>query len=179
MSIMDEQPPKRYPSSDDILNHIIRGGGTGALVAATAGAVGLVLLLTLRDSNPYEMGESLMMAGVMLSCVGPFGFVSGLFAGAVVGLVDSLTHSRLSTGNIPLWAWAIAGALLGAVGGSLSMQLFLLAIRFASPSYSLSLWEVVSWFGALGAVGGVIAGPVFGWFYRRRPRPGPLSQGVG
>lgn len=169
MSLVDEQRSKRYPSSGDILNHIIRGGGTGALVAGTAGAVGLVVLIALRDIGRYEMAEALMHAGVLLSCVSPFGFVSGLFAGAFVGLVDSLTHSRLSTGNIPLWAWAIAGALLGAAGGSLSMQLFLLAISFASPSNSLSLGEVVSWFGALGAIGGVIAGPVFGWFYRRRP----------
>jgi hypothetical protein len=165
--MMDEPRPQRHPSSDDILNSMLRGGGIGALVAATAGAVSLVLLLSLRDRGQHEMGESLMHAGVALSCVGPFGFVSGLLAGAFVGLVDSLAHGRISAANIPLWVWAIAGALLGAAGSSLSMYLFTLAISINSP-YSLSFWDVLLGFGRLGAVGGVVAGPVFGWLYRRR-----------
>lgn len=169
---------RRYPSSDDILNSMIRGGGIGALAAATVGAVSLVLLLTLLDSGRYEMGKSLMHAGVALSCIGPFGFVSGFCAGAFVGLVDSLAHGRLSASNIPLWAWAIAGALLGTAGSSLSVYLFTLPISINSP-YSPSFWEAVLSFGHLGAFGGVVAGPVFGWFYRRQAQPNPARQGEG
>lgn len=162
MSTVDEPQPGRYPSSNDILTHMSRGAGIGALTAGTVGAGSLVLLITLRDIGQDAVGHSLMMAGVMLSCISPFGLVSGFLAGALVGLADSLTHRRLSAGHIPLWVWAIAGALLGALGSSLSMELFdLITMPLSDTRLPFGL------FAHLGATGGAVAGPVFGWLFHK------------
>jgi hypothetical protein len=158
MSIADEQRPKRQSSFGDSLKRIIRGVGVGAL-AAGSGVAAILLLLTFF--TVLSLGSSL--DGLIITFLVGVGFILlagllGAVAGLLVAIVDRLVGGRLYDGRMPFWAWLPIGGLLGAM-------VFIVPLPFGSeepPSLYGTIFLVI-----LGALSGLVAGPVFGWLYRQ------------
>lgn len=69
--------------------------------------------------------------------------------------IDHLIDGRLHDRRMPFWAWLPLGSALGAVS-SILLQSFLMGIE-GWTEYAL-----------VGALCGLVAGPIFGLLYRQR-----------
>jgi hypothetical protein len=90
--------------------------------------------------------------------VGPFGAVAGL----LIGIIDNLVDGCLHDGRMPFWVWLPVGIGAGAVSSTVLKLLM-------GAEYTLAQCALV------GAVCGLVAGPVFGLLYRHQQKVEPWA----
>lgn len=171
MSLANERQPKRFRSLGNLINDVIIAVGVGALAAGGSATVILALVgVALVIAGPPANWVAVAYILVQSVAVIILASMVGAAAGLLIAIIDHLIGGRLHDGRMPFWVWLPICGALGAAG-SVLILVSLLDTEIASLSTGLTA--------LIGGVCGLVAGPVFGWFYRRRAHPGPPSQGVG
>lgn len=163
------------PEKRKTFNNLVAGCFFGALAAAGGAivilgilAVGMALMVA---TNWIAMGYFLVQSAAVVILAGLLGALAGL----LVAVVDTMVGGRLHDGRMPFWLWWLIGGALGALAAAFIQ--YALTIDY-SPSRR-HLMSGMSFYPIVGAVCGLVAGPVFGWFYRLRTPPNPTPQGEG
>ncbi len=147
-------------------NHLVVGCFFGALAAAGGVTVslgilgvGVILFVAAPTANWIGIGFALVQSVAVVILAGLFGATAGL----VIAIVDHLVDGRMHDGRMPFWAWLPIG---GAMGAAASVLLIIFPLDAKGSTASLAFY------GIMGAVCGLVAGPVFGLCFRQRPASG-------
>ncbi|HOU42450.1 MAG TPA: hypothetical protein PK829_14375 [Promineifilum sp.] len=143
-------------------NHLTAGCFLGALAAAGGVTVilgvlgvGVTLFVAAPTANWIGLGFALVQSVTFIILAGLFGAAAGL----VIAIVDHLVDGRIHDGRMPFWAWLPIG---GAMGAATSVLLLIFPLDAKDSTTSLAFY------GIMGAVCGLVAGPVFGLCFRQR-----------
>ena len=149
------------PVRRSAISNLAVGVFVGALATASSVAailvflaVGMLLFVVTPTANwiatAYIIVQSI--AAILLASL------LGAVIGFLIAIIDNLVDGRMHDGRMPFWAWLPIGGLLGAM-------VFIVPLPFGSeepPSLYGTIFLVI-----LGALSGLVAGPVFGWLYRQ------------
>ena len=145
-------------------NNLAAGGFFGALTAA--GGVTLILgvlgvgMAVSAATNWIAIGYFLVQGVAAIILAGTLGAVAGL----LVAVVDTIVGGHLHDGRLPFWMWLLIGGALGAATAAFVQ--YVLTIDYSTSRKYLTSGMSFDVF--MGAVSGLVAGPVFGLLFRRR-----------
>lgn len=152
------------PEKRKTFNNLVAGCFFGALAAAGGaiiilGVLGVGMAL-MAATDWIAMGYFLVQSVAAIILAGLLGTVAGL----LVAIVDTTVSGRLHDGRMPFWLWWLIGGALGALAAAFTE--YALTIDY-SPSRKY-LTSGMSFYVIMGAVCGLVAGPLFGLLYRQR-----------
>lgn len=153
-----------------IIGNLFVGVLSGA-VAATGGVaivMSIWMLVALLLAPPFQDPTVILAMLLVITFPAILAGLVGLLVGLLFALADTLLDSRLRSSTIRIWAWLLVGAVLGGVSSTL-------LVAFIRGSSLTSIGVGVP---QIGALSGLIAGPIFGWLFRERTRGGSeVAQG--
>lgn len=150
------------PEKRKTFNNLVAGCFFGALAAAGGAAVILGFLVVILLSLSPSLDGLIITFFVCVAFILLAGLL-GAIAGLLVVVVDTMVGGRLHDGRMPFWLWWLIGGALGALAAAFIQ--YALTIDY-SPSRR-HLMSGMSFYPIMGALSGLVAGPVFGWLYRR------------
>ena len=162
-----DTPPAR-PERGIIDNLLV-----GMLCGAVAAAGGVAIVMSIWMLVAFLLAPTFQDPTVILAMLLVITFPAilagmvGLPVGLLLASVDTLLDGRLSSSNFRIWIWLLVGAVLGGVSSTL-----LVALTRGSSLTSIGVGVP-----QIGALSGLIAGPIFGRLYRKRRQREPIRRG--
>lgn len=134
-------------------------------VAAILGLISVILLSVDPDPSIDSLMVTFFVSVVFILLAG----IPGAAAGLLIAIVDHLIGGRMRDGRMPFWAWLPIGGVTGTVGSILTWVI---------PYSDNVSTSTIAFYAIIGAFCGLVAGPLFGWFFRERRQREPTQLGV-